>query len=57
MPRFKFAVLRVSYAWATIEMDGDDETDARKKVQEVTGDHTYNEKDAEYSVEECEEIK
>lgn len=46
---FKIEVCRTSYAFATITVTADSYDEAVEKALDEAGEHTYSEKDAEYS--------
>jgi hypothetical protein len=52
MKKFVISVLRVSYAWRDIEIIADSETEARATVLDICGDYDFNEKDADYSIQQ-----
>lgn len=49
--KFEVFVTRTSFATHTIEVDATSEAEARELALADAGNHTYNEKDAQYDVE------
>lgn len=54
--KYRAYVVRTSYAKTYIEVDGRDINEAYCKIDDQLGNHLYSEFDAEYSIEEIEEI-
>lgn len=51
MKKYSVDVCRIGYAYATIEVEAENETDAMELAVEQAGDYEFSEKDAEYSAE------
>jgi len=50
MPKYKGTVCRTSYSFRTIEVEADNDEQAKEKILDEAGNHEYSEKDAEYSL-------
>lgn len=46
MPKFKVEMIRIGYAFTTVEIEADDILEAREKASENAGNYDYTEKDA-----------
>lgn len=50
MPKFKATVCRTSYSFHEIEVEAQNEEEAKQKILDVAGDYEYSEKSAEYTL-------
>lgn len=50
MEKFQVEVLRISYGFATIEVEANNEEEADAKALDEAGNHLFNEKNAEYEL-------
>lgn len=57
MPKFKATVCRTSYSFREIEVEADNEEEAKEKILDEAGDYDYSEKDADYSITRIDEHK
>jgi hypothetical protein len=51
MAVYQIRLCRTAYAFATLEIEAESADEAVDKALDFSGDYTYSEKDAEYSVE------
>ena len=54
--KFKVYVMRKSYAFRTFELEAESEAEATATVLDQCGDVEYNEKDAEYEIQDVEQL-
>jgi hypothetical protein len=50
MPKFEVQVFRTSYSSRMIEVEANNEEEAKKNALEEAGDYEFSEHDAEYTV-------
>jgi hypothetical protein len=50
MPKFEVQVFRTSYSSRMIEVEAENEEEAKENALEKAGDYEFSEKDAEYTV-------
>lgn len=55
MKKFTVTVTRISYSSKEIEVEAENEDDAKEKALDEAGDHEFSEKDADYKVEHVNE--
>jgi len=49
--KYSVDVARTAYGFRTLEIEADNETEAREKALDIAGDFEYSEKSSEYSIE------
>lgn len=52
MPKFKASVCRISYGFHEIEVEAQNEAEAREKILEEAGDYEFSEKSSDYTIED-----
>lgn len=50
MAKYKATVCRTSYAFREIEVEADNEEQAKEKLLDEAGDYEFSEKSADYSI-------
>ena len=50
MPKFKATVCRTSYGFCDIEVEAENETEAKEKILDEAGNHLYSEKESNYTL-------